>query len=61
MHEDEQLFLDDSSSHLAKEQMEVSKRVNRITPFVRVFGAASGVLGVVVAGIWAYQSLTKIQ
>jgi Tfp pilus assembly protein PilN len=42
MHEDEQLFLDDSSSHLAQEQMEVAKKVNRVTPLVRVFGAASG-------------------
>jgi hypothetical protein len=61
MHEDEQLFLDDSSSHLAQAQMEVTKKVNRVTPLVRVFGAASGVLMLVIAGIWVYQSLTTVQ
>ena len=29
MHEDEQLFLDESSSHMAAEQRELVKRVNR--------------------------------
>ena len=61
MHEDEQLFLDDSSSHLAQAQMEVTKKVNRVTPLVRGFGAASGVLMLVIAGIWVYQSLTTVQ
>jgi hypothetical protein len=61
MHEDEQLFLDDSSSHLAQAQMEVTKKVNRVTPLVRIFGAASGGLMLVIAGIWVYQSLTTVQ
>ena len=61
MHEDEQLFLDESSSHMAQAQMEVTKKVNRITPLVRVFGAASGLLILVIAGIWVYQSLTAVQ
>jgi len=61
MHEDEQLFLDDSSSHMAREQMEVTKKVNRVTPLVRVFGAASGGLMLVIVGIWVYQSLTTVQ
>ena len=61
MHEDEQLFLDESSSHMAQAQMEVTKKVNRITPLVRVFGATSGLLILVIAGIWVYQSLTAVQ
>ena len=61
MHEDEQLFLDESSSHLAQAQMEVTKKVNRVTPLVRVFGATSGLLILVIAGIWVYQSLTAVQ
>ena len=54
-------FLDDSSSHLAQAQMEVTKKVNRVTPLVRIFGAASGVLMLVIAGIWVYHSLTTVQ
>ena len=37
MHEDEQLFLDDSSSHLAEEQRILVARVNKLTPLIRVF------------------------
>ena len=61
MHEDEQLFLDEASSHMAQEQMEVVKKMNRLAPWVRVFGAASGVLILVIAGIWVYRSLTVVQ
>jgi Tfp pilus assembly protein PilN len=61
MHRDEQLFLDESSSHMAQEQMEVMKKVDKIKPLVRVFGAASGALILVIAGIWVYQSWTAVQ
>ena len=61
MHEDEQLFLDDSSSHLAEEQRILVARVNKLTPLIRVFGGASGALILVIAGIFIYQSLTAVQ
>ena len=61
MHEDEQLFLDESSSHMAAEQRELVKRVNRLNPLVKAFGGASGALILVIAGIWIYQTLTAVQ
>jgi Tfp pilus assembly protein PilN len=61
MHEDEQLFLDESSSAMAEEQRELVKRVNKLTPLIRVFGGASGALILVIAGIWLYQGLTAAQ
>lgn len=61
MHEDEQLFLDESSSHMAEEQRDLVKRVNRINPLVKIFGSASGVLILVIAGLWVYQALTAVQ
>jgi hypothetical protein len=61
MHEDEQLFLDESSSHMAEEQRELVKKVNRISPLVRIFGASSGVLILIIPGIWIYQALTAVQ
>jgi len=62
MHEDEQLFLDDASSHMAQEQqIEVVKKMNAIRPWIRVFGASSGVLLLIIAGIWIYQSLNFAQ
>jgi hypothetical protein len=52
MQEDDQLFLDDSASAMAKDQMELMAKVNKITPLVKVLGATSGVLLMVIAG-WA--------
>jgi hypothetical protein len=61
MREDEQLFLDESSSHMAEEQRVLLKKVSRINPLVKIFGASSGALIVVIAGIWLYQALTAAQ
>ena len=61
MHEDDQLFLDDAESHMQKEQTELISRLNRITPFVRAFGALSGVLILVIAGLAIWQGLNQMQ
>lgn len=61
MHEDDQLFLDDAESHMQKEQTELITKVNRITPFVRAFGALSGVLILVIAGLAIWQGLNQMQ
>ena len=60
MHEDDQLFLDDAESHMQKEQTELISKVNRITPFVRAFGALSGVLILVIAGLAIWQGLNQM-
>jgi len=61
MHEDDQLFLSEAESQLEKEQVENTRRMDRVTPFVRLFGAASGLLILVIAGMWIYQGLTTMQ
>jgi hypothetical protein len=61
MHEDEQLFLDESSSHLAEEQRDLVRRVNKVNPLIKAFGGASGALILVIAGMWVYQALTAVQ
>jgi len=61
MHEDDQLFLDQAESHMEKEQAELMARVNRTTLPVRVLGAASGVLILVIAALWVYQGLSGAQ
>lgn len=61
MHEDDQLFLDEAESHMEKEQAEIMHRADRLSPFIRVFGAASGVLIVLIAGMWFYQVITAVQ
>ena len=58
MREEEQLFLDEAESHMQQEQMELISRVNKVNPLVRAFGAASGLLILVIAAMWIYQGLT---
>ena len=61
MHEDDQLFLGESESHMAREQSEIMAKVDKLTPFVRVLGALSAVLLVTIAGIAVYQQMTQAQ
>lgn len=59
MHEDDQLFLDEAESHIAKEQEDLLKRMNKLTPWVRIFGACSALLIVVIAGMFVYGQMTQ--
>jgi len=43
------------------EQMDIMRRVNKINPLVRGFGASSVVLILVIAGLWIYRGLTMVQ
>jgi hypothetical protein len=57
MHEDDQLFLDDSTSNLRAEQEQLMMRMKKVTPLVRILGAASGLLILVIAGIALWQRI----
>ncbi len=59
LHEDDQLFLGDSESHLAREQQELVARLTRLAPLVRVLGVASGGLILVIAGLWVWRGLSR--
>jgi len=61
MHEDDQLFLGESESHMAREQVEIMEKVNRLGPFLKVLGTASAVLILGIAGLAIYQGLTQVQ
>ena len=61
MHEDDQLFLGDSEAHMAREQVEIMAKVNRLGPFVKVLGTASAVLILAIAGIAVYQQMMQMQ
>jgi len=58
MQEDDQLYLSESESHMQKQQTEILTRVNKINPVVRLLGAGSVLLFLVVAGMWTYQMLS---
>ena len=61
MHRDDQLFLDEASSHMHAEQTELLTQVNRLTIPVRIFSMGSAVFLFIVIGMWVYQNLNAIQ
>lgn len=61
MHEDDQLFLNESESHMEREQVEILAKVNKINPLVKWLGAASGLLILVIAGLAIYTGLNQVQ
>jgi hypothetical protein len=61
MHEDDQLFLDAHESSMEQEQIELMHKVDKLNPFVRWLGAASGLLILVIAGLAIYQGLNQVQ
>ncbi len=61
MHRDDQLFLDDASSHMHEEQTELLTKVNRLTIPMRVFSIGSGVFLIALVAMWIYQKLNAVQ
>jgi hypothetical protein len=59
MHEDDQLFLDDANVHLAKEQEELTMRMDKLKPWLRICGACSALLIVVIAGMEVYARINQ--
>jgi hypothetical protein len=57
MHEDDAMFIDDSSKNMREEQEALQLRMGKITPWVRILGAASGVLIIVIAGMAVWQRM----
>lgn len=57
MHEDDQLFLDESQTQAKEEQTETLARLQKLRPYIRALSAVSGVLILVIAGIWLYQGI----
>ncbi len=57
MHEDDSIFLHETESQMHKDQTEVLVKMKKITPIVRVLGALSGVMILIIAGLFIYQGL----
>jgi multisubunit Na+/H+ antiporter MnhB subunit len=61
MHEDDQLFLDNTNSHMQEEQTQLLTKVNRLTIPVRVFSIGSGVFLLAFLALLIYQKLNEVQ
>lgn len=59
LHEEEQLFIDESEAHLAQEQEEVFQQMDRLRPYFLGSLVASVVLGVTTFGAWIFQQLSQ--
>ncbi len=59
MHEDDSIFLNETESQMHKDQMDVLVKMKKITPIVQVLGALSGVMILVIAGLFIYQGLNS--
>jgi hypothetical protein len=59
--EDDQLFIDESSSSRATEQSQLIAKVNKINPLVKMVGATSGLMILAIAGWAVYIGLNSVQ
>jgi hypothetical protein len=55
-YEEDQLFLSETVSHEQQLQSEIIRKVNKIQPFVRVFGVASAIMTAGIVGIFTYDA-----
>ena len=61
MRRDDQLFLDDASSHMHAEQTELLAKGNRLNIPMRILSVGSGVFLLVLVAMWLYQKLSAVQ
>jgi hypothetical protein len=59
--EDDQLFIDESSSSRATEQSQLIAKVNKINPLLKLVGATSGLMILAIAGWAVYLGLNSVQ
>jgi len=56
-HEDDQIFIDAAEEHMAKQQRELIVKINKFSRPILTSGIASGVLLLVIAGMFVYHGL----
>jgi len=52
--------LDSAESHLENEQKQLMLRMNRVRPFINILGACSGLLLLLMAGLWVWRIWSRM-
>ncbi len=60
-YEDEQLFLNDTTTNEEQRQSNIVRRINRLEPVVRGVGAAAGIATACAVGIYVWDAWKSIQ
>jgi hypothetical protein len=61
IHDEDQLYLSEAEAHMQAEQDEAHARIARTVLPMRVLGSACGLLILVIAGLWVYQGMSRVQ
>jgi hypothetical protein len=56
-HEDDQIFLDSASEHMAREQRELVAKIGSLTKPIMATGVIAAILLAPAAGIWLWEGL----
>jgi hypothetical protein len=59
-HEDDELFLTNAEAQFEEEQKELTARMNRLRPYLNALAASSGLLLLVMAGLWVWRGWTRM-
>ena len=57
MHDDDSIVLNETESQMQKDHAEVLNKMRKITPILKVLGTLSGLMLLVIAGLFIYQGL----
>ncbi len=55
-YEEDQLFLNETLAHEKNVQTEIVRKVNKLEPFVRIFGVAAAAMTAGIVGIFTYDA-----
>jgi hypothetical protein len=59
-YEEDQLFLSESNDLEKQHQTEIISKLHRTQPLVRIFGGLSGVMTLLVVGLYSYEAWQRI-
>ena len=60
-YEENQLFLDEINANEKQLQSSIIQKIHRNTPYIRALGTISGVMTVLIIGIYTWDAWQKIQ